>query len=87
MALSCSYKEEFQVKAGKGFQDEKGEEFQVKEGMRHVFLMFEGLLIIVGHKLEGSRTFLCLGCKFHLFSIGFRLSRSPILSSLEICRP
>ena len=50
MASSCSYKEDFQVQEGKGFQDEEGEEFQVKEGLRHVFLMLEGLLSIVGHK-------------------------------------
>ena len=52
MASSCSYKEDFQIQEGKGFQDEEGEEFQVKEGERHVFLMLEGVLNIVGHKLK-----------------------------------
>ena len=95
MASSCSYKEVFQVQEGKDFQDEEGEEFQVKEGMRHVFLIFEGLLIIFGHKLEGSRTFLCLGCKFHLFSMGLgfleALSYPPLkpaaLSLLDALNP
>ena len=50
MASSCSYIGVFQVQEGKGFQDEEGEGFQVKEGLRHVFLMLEGLLSIVGHK-------------------------------------
>ena len=52
MASSCSYIEDFQVQEGKGFQDEEGEEFQIKEGERHVFLMLEGILNIVGHKLK-----------------------------------
>ena len=50
MASSCSYKEDFQVQEGKGFRDEEGEEFQVKDGVGHVFLMLEGLLNMVGHK-------------------------------------
>ena len=50
MASSFSNKEAFQVQEGKGFQDEEGEEFQVKGGLRHVFLMLEGLLSVVGHK-------------------------------------
>ena len=44
----------------KGFQDEVGEEFQVKRGLRHVFLMLEGLLSVVGHKWEVSRKFTSL---------------------------
>ena len=68
MASSCNYKEDFQVQEGKGFQDEEGDEFQVKHGERHVFLVLEGLLIICGHKMEGSRCFPCLGCKFTYFS-------------------
>ena len=55
MASSCSYIEVFQVQEGKGFQDEQREEFQVKEGEKHVFLVLEGLLIICGHKVEVSR--------------------------------
>ena len=48
-----------------------GEEFQVKEGEGHVFLMLEGLLSIVGHKLEGSRVFLPFAASSKQFPISF----------------